>query len=178
LKKILLLLLFISTLYSDAKIYMGVGAGIHHEHLSTNGDDTLSPMLNIKAGYGDRKAYAIEFSLDYVDTNAGTFLTDGGPRYGFNVSLLKAFDFNVFFIPLIRVGFGSGSVSSTSKTDQTSLAYGSFNLGVGTFIPINEYFDLEVSYDYRNTTYEKTVSTANVEKAHTNVAYFGCNFRY
>ena len=177
-KQLFILLLLISSLFADAKIYMGVGASIHHEHLSTNGDDTISPMMSVKAGYGDRKAYAVEFSLDYVDTADTTFLIDGGPRYGFNVSLLKAFDFDIFFIPLLRVGFGSGAVSSTAKADQDSLSYGSFNLGFGAFIPFGEHFDIEVGYDYRSTTYEKTVAAGNIEEANINVAYVGCNFRY
>ena len=178
LKKLIIFILLVSSLYSDSKIYMGIGGGGYHEHLKSNADDTVSPMLTLKAGYGDIKAYAIEFSVDYVDTTSATFLSDGGPRYGMNVSLLKSFDFDLFFIPFARVGFGAGALSSTSKADQDSLAYGSFNLGVGTFVPLNEHFDLEFSYDYRNTTFEKTTPTGKVEEAHINVAYVGCNFRY
>ena len=177
-KKLILFILLVNSLYSDSQIYLGIGGAGYHEHLNTNDDDTVSPMLSLKAGYGDRKAYAIEFSFDYVDTTSATFLSDAKPRYGINVSLLKSFDFDLFFIPYARVGFGAGALSSLAKADQDSLAYGSFNLGVGTFIPINEHFDLEFSYDYRNTTFEKTTPTAKVEEAHVNVAYIGCNFRY
>jgi len=176
--KLILSLLLLTPLFADAKIYMGIGAGVHHEHLKSNGDDTLSPMMSIKAGYGDIKAYAVEFSVDYVDTTSKTILADGGPRYGFNVSLLKAFDFDIFFNPFIRTGFGAGVLSSKAKAEQNSLSYGSFNLGAGAFIPLSKHFDLEVGYDYRNVTYERVSATANLEEAHTNVAYFGCNFRY
>ena len=178
-KKILLSLLLITSLYSDAKIYLGASAGAYLEQLDSNSKSATSEMISLKAGYGDIKAYAVEFSFDYINNNTALFSAGDGIKYGMNVSLLKSFDFDLFFIPFVRVGFGAGKMDSNAKANKHSLAYGSFNLGIGSFIPLSDSFDLEVAYDYRALTYEKADSAlTNISKSNVNLLYVGINYRF
>lgn len=178
-KKILLFSLLITSLYSDAKIYLGASTGGYLEQLDSNSKSSTTEMLTLKAGYGDIKAYAIEFSIDYINNNTALFAQGDGIKYGMNVSLLKSFDFDIFFIPFVRVGFGAGKMDSNAKTNKSSLAYGSFNLGAGGFIPITDYLDIELGYDYRALTYEKAdPALSSISKSNVNIIYAGFNIRY
>jgi hypothetical protein len=178
LKKILLFSLLITSLYAEAKVYLGVSAGGYLEQLDTGSKSATTEMITLKAGYGDIKAYAVEFSLDYINNNTALFASGDGIKYGMNVSLLKSFDFNMFFIPFVRAGFGAGKMDSTAKANKNSLAYGSFNLGIGSFIPLSDSFDLEVGYDYRAVTYEKTDTASSISKSNVNLLYVGVNYRF
>jgi hypothetical protein len=184
LKKILLFSLLITSLYADAKIYMGVGGGYLHETFSDTASTTGSAeMARVKVGYGDREAYAVEFSLDMLKNDTNVFSTSGedGDKFGMNVELIKAFDFDIAINPYFKGGFGAGyfDIKHASKS---SLNYGSFNLGLGFFIPINEHFDVEIGYDYKYVSYEKlTDSTGKILKeidSHMNGAYVGFNVRF
>jgi hypothetical protein len=179
LKKILLFLLLITSLYAESKIYLGLNAGAYLEQLDASSKSATTEMISIKAGYGDIKAYAVEISIDYIDNKTDLFASGDGVKYGMNVSLLKSFDFNLFFIPFIKGGFGTGKMDSTAKTNKNSLAYGSFNLGIGSFIPINDSFDLELGYDYRALTYEKVdAALSSISKSNVNLLYAGVNYRF
>ena len=126
-KKIILFsLLLTSILYSDAKIYMGVGGGVYNETLDNTASTSISAnMARIKVGYGDREAYAIEFSVDYVDNSETLLDINGtvadGPRYGMNVELIKAFDFDIYINPFVKAGFGFM---------ETLIILGPYNLGL------------------------------------------------
>jgi len=176
LKKILLFLLITSALYSEAKIYMGASYGSYDESFA---DETLktnnNPLIKLKVGYGVREAYAVEFSVDYTQVDSNS--TDVN-RYGLNVDLVKAFDFP-YINPFLKAGFGTGYVETASYG---KLTFGSFNLGAGLYIPINEHMDIELGYEYRNLSYERVDdpngSTTQEITSHVNIAYGGLNVRF
>jgi len=171
LKKILLFLLITSALYSEAKIYMGASYGGYNESFSDETKkENRDPIARLKVGYGVREAYAVEFSLDYtqVDSNATSV-----NRYGLNVDLVKAFDFP-YVNPFFKAGFGAGFVDTVSHGQ---LTFGSFNLGAGLYIPINEHMDIEIGYDYRNISYERMNDTIEIT-SHVNIIYGGFNVRF
>jgi len=174
-----------SFLYSDAKIYMGVGGGVYNETLDDTASSSISAnMARIKVGYGIREAYAIEFSVDYVDNSEKLLDVNGtvadGPRYALNVELIKAFDFDIYINPFIKAGFGMGYTETTVDGAEDSLSYGSFNLGLGTYIPINEHLDIELGYDYKYISYQriKQSSEENALKSMAHTGYIGVNIRY
>ena len=174
-----------SILYSDAKIYMGVGGGTYSETLDDTDSTTISAnMARIKIGYGDREAYAIEFSVDYVDNSEKFIDINGtvadGPRYGLNVELVKAFDFGIYINPFVKAGFGMGYTEITINGAEDSLSYGTFNLGLGTYIPINEHLDLELGYDYKYISYQRLEQSneATTLKSMAHTGYIGVNVRF
>ena len=181
-KKLLPLLLFISSLlYAEAKIYLGTGYAYNSETVKYNGsEDTISnDALRLKIGYGDRKAYAIEFSFDYVDNKSSIFDSGDGKKYGFNIELLKAWDFDIYINPFVKAGFGAGYLETPADLNNGSLTYGSWNLGTGFFIPVNEHFDVEIAYEYKNVSYQKLDNSLSIKPtSQLNIGYIGVNFRY
>ena len=180
-KKIILFSLLLTSLYSDAKIYMGVGGGIYNETLDDTASTSISAnMARVKVGYGIREAYAIEFSVDYVDNSEVLFAPNDGARYGLNVELIKAFDFDIYINPFVKAGFGMGYMETTIKDGEDSLSFGTYNLGLGTFIPVGEHFDIEVAYDYKYTSYQKVeqLSDSNIRKSMSHTGYVGVNVRF
>ncbi|MBU1658602.1 porin family protein [bacterium] len=179
-KKIILFLLLISSLYSDAKVYIGSSYGFLNEDY-TNGIDAVSSaqMAKLKVGYGDRDAYAIEFSLEYIENNSKIFSANDKEKYGFNVELVKALDFDIMINPFFKAGFGAGFLN-VERAIQKTINYSSFNLGAGFFIPLNEHFDFEVGYDYKYLTYEgvDTIAEKISYESNVNVAYIGFNVRF
>ncbi len=180
-KKIILFSLLLTSLYADAKVYMGVGGGIYNETLDNPTETSISSnMARVKVGYGVREAYAIEFSVDYVDNSEFLFDDNDGARYGLNVELIKAFDWGIYINPFIKAGFGMGYMETTIKDGEDSLSYGTFNLGLGTFIPMGEHLDLEVAYDYKYTSYQKVqqLSDEDIQKSMSHTGYIGVNVRF
>jgi hypothetical protein len=185
LKKIVLLgLLLSSILYAESKFYLGLSYGILDESL-TKADQTetsiTSDVYALKAGYGVRSAYAIEFTLDYVNNKDPLFDANDGVKYGLNVDLLKAFDFGIYVLPFAKVGLGAGVLDT--ELNEGSLNYGSFNAGFGAFVPIDEHFEIEIGYNYRYMTYEKEkLETTSVNDftptSHINLVYLGINTRF
>lgn len=179
-KKIIFSLLFFTSLYSDASIYIGSSYGYINEKFDTDNDaQSSSNMAKLKIGYGDRDAYAIEFSLDYIDNTSKIFSEEDSKKYGMNIELVKAFDFNTFVNPFFKLGFGSGFLD-VQRELQTKLNYGSLNLGAGVFIPVNEYFELEVGYDYKSISYESidTIVKETRLSSNANTMYIGFNVRF
>jgi len=178
-KNIIILTAFLSSLYADAGFYIGANVGGVNE-IFKNYDDKKSTMqrTTLKAGYGDIKAYAIEFTLEQTISNEEILSKKDSNRYSFNVELLKAFDFDTFVNPYIKAGFGSGALK-ISDEKQDKLRFGSYNLGVGTFVPLKYGFEVEVGYSYRYFSYEKIESRNNkVYKSHQNSIYTGVNYRF
>lgn len=183
-KKLILFLLLVSSLYSEAKVYMGTSAGVFNEQFSGIEATSSSAMAAFKIGYGDIKAYAVEFSIDYAYNRSKVFSTSSevsrdGNKYGFNVSLLKSFDWDIYVLPFVRVGFGTGFLDIDREL-QTNLTYGSFQLGLGTYVPISDDFDLELGYEVRSTSYEaiNTIVTKTSYDSVSNIAYMGVNYRF
>lgn len=183
-KKIILFLLLISSLYSESQVYVGLSGGSFVEKFDDIDASSSALMSSLKIGYGDRESYAVEFSVDYAQNNSKVFSTSptlekDGNKYGFNVSLLKAFDFDIYILPFVRVGFGSGFLD-IDRSLQKSLSYGTFQLGVGTFIPLGRNFDIEVGYEAKHTSYEaiNVIVTKVSYTSTTNNTYIGINYRY
>lgn len=173
-KKIILILLSLTTLLSaESQIYTGIGYGYFNTSTEEAGslkEESISANLaRFKIGYGSREAYAIEFSLDYIDASP--------KRYAFDVSLIKAFDFDIYVNPFAKIGFGAGALDN-SDNDKTSLRYGSFNLGGGLYVPLGEHSDIELSYEYKNISYQTEEGAVSNATGHTNTLYIGFNIRY
>jgi len=181
LKKIILLLLISVLLFAQSKIYLGTGYAYNAENISYN-DSSLSVNNNaarIKIGYGNRKSYAIELSFDYVDNNKEIFGPDDGQKYGFNVEVLKAFDFDIYVNPFVKAGFGAGYLKTPEDVTNGSLTYGTFNLGTGFFIPLNKHFDIEVAYEFKNVSYQKLDNNLTYSPSSTlHIGYVGVNYRF
>jgi len=176
LKKIILLSLLLSSLaLGESKIYMGTGYA--YSNAQTNfansplEETTNADVIRVKAGYGMREAYAVEFSIDYI--------TSDPKKYAFDVSLIKAFDWDIYVNPFAKLGFGAGILDNRDNADK-SLTYGTFNMGGGLYIPINENFDVELSYEYKNRSYQKVDENDGTESrtSHVNIAYLGLNVRF
>ena len=180
-KKIILFLLLISSLYSsssDAKIYLGTSYGYLNESFSESGYNSISAQTaKVKVGYGIRDSYAVEFSIDYTQKDKNVFSTNDGDRYGLNLEIMKAFDFDIYVNPFFKGGFGAGYLD-IDNTSNKSLNYSSYNLGLGCFIPINEHLDFEIGYSYKFTSYEKISQTSQKLNSHINIGYLGVNVRF
>lgn len=181
-KKILILLLLITSLYSydDAKIYTGLNVGYFNENFRNNLDaQSSSVMSSFKLGYGVQKAYAVEFSIDLVKNKSKIFSNNDKDKYAINVDFVKAFDTYRYINPFFKVGFGAGSLK-VNREVQYKLNFGSFNIGAGLFIPINKSFDFEVGYNYRYLSYEKLdiITDTISQESHVNYAYVGFNVRF
>ncbi|MDY0121994.1 MAG: outer membrane beta-barrel protein [Sulfurimonas sp.] len=178
-KKLLFFLLITTSLYSEAKIYVGSAVGYLSETFDATDESYDANMLRIKAGYGDRAAYAIEFSVDVVEKDKNIFSQNDKERYGLNVELVKAFDLGIYVNPFFKAGFGAGFIE-TSSTTQSTIHYGSFNLGAGMFIPLGEHFDIELGYSYKGVSYEREENTSQDEgrSSNVNIGYIGFNARF
>lgn len=175
-KKIAIILLLISSLYADAKIYTGASYGYLNETFSTESAKANTVGVSkIKIGYGDREAYAVEFSIDYSNADSDYLSTEVAPRYAINVDLVKAFDFDIYINPFFKAGIGTGYLDTTQNAN---LTFGSFKIGAGTFIPLNEYFDFEVGYEYKYISYEKLKNADKSELSDVNIIYAGFNLRF
>lgn len=182
-KKLTLFLLLLSSLYSDEQFYVGSNVGVVNETF-TNTPDTKSSsyMTNVKFGYGIISSYAVELSFDYIKNRSKIFSSttqNDGNKVALNIELLKAFDFNPYILPFIKAGFGSGFFKTQRET-QDMLHYGSLNITIGAFIPINKHFDFEVGYGYKRISYEAvdTITDAIRFKSNAQKAYVGFNIRY
>lgn len=180
-KKLLLFLTILSSLYSEATFYVGSSIAYQYEILSTGKKKAFNTTenINLKVGYGDIKAYSVEFSVDYAKNDSNIVSPNDEDKYGYNIELLKSFDYDLFFIPFVKVGFGSGTMKAQREL-QTKISYGSYNFGAGIYIPINKDFDLEFGYLYKTVSYEKfTLLDETIElNSHQNNSYAGINFRF
>ncbi len=178
-KSLFLSVLLFTSLYSDAKTYVGLNFGAFNEKFSNLEAQNSAPIVTLKVGYGDIKAYAIEFSVDRVKNSSNIFSKNDGNKYALNIELIKAFDFDIFTNPFFKIGFGTGRLNIARKV-QDNLYSGSFNLGFGSFIPITSNIDLEIGYNYRYITYEKVDNISNKisYKSNVNIIYSGLNMRF
>lgn len=181
-KTIFLLLLLATSLFAKGRIYTGIGYSLYNEDYTDKSMEDVSltdNALKFKIGYGVRKAYAVEFSLDYIDhSDYNTMPAIGSAKYAFSIALLKAFDFNTFFNPYLKVGFGAGIIDNLGKPEK-SLTYGSFDLGGGVFIPLSYTYDIELAYEYKNATYQKeNLDSALNNTSNINIFYIGINTRF
>lgn len=185
-----------TSLFADAKMYIGANYGSYNETFFSGADTTtLTDTIKTKIGYGVRDSYAFEFSLEYTKNKESIFSEAGSndkDKIGINIELLKAFDFDIYINPFFKAGFGVGKLDIEQQgtdiygniKEVDSLSFGSFNLGVGTFIPINEHFDIEIGYEYKYLAYENFDTTTTSEnrgpmfESHVSVGYIGFNIRF
>jgi len=177
LKTLLLSLLLISSLFGEAKIYFGASYSYLNESFA-NGLDYKGSSSAVKAkiAYGDIASYGVELSAAYIENKVNIYSSNDNIKYDFNVDLIKAFDFDIFFNPFFKAGIGTGYLQTQSASKVT---YGSFNLGFGVFVPINDYLDLELGYDYKNLSYERPYGEESQSyESNVNGAYAGFNIRF
>jgi opacity protein-like surface antigen len=178
LKKILSLLVLVSALYGEAKVYLGTGVGISHEKFDDA--DYKAKTYNhakLKIGYGDIDAYAVEFSFDVTQKENANNIYNANDSYGLNIELLKAFNLKSFANPYMKAGFGFGYYK-TNDAQAHSMHYGNFILGAGVFIPFSEHYDLQLGYEYKTISYEKAQGTTKNINATANIGYVGINVRF
>lgn len=176
---ILLLLLSFSSVYADAKTYVGIGIARVSEKIDTHPDPIINSELFAKIGYGERDAYAAELSINYLQNRSKIFANGDAQKLGFNVALMKAYDFGIYINPFFKAGFGAGSLRTDIDTNNKSLTYGSFDLSTGFFLPLSNQIDLEFGYKYQFVSYEKIdVTSSYVPKSHIGGLYLGYNIRF
>ncbi len=176
-KTLTLFLLLLSSLIAESKVYVGANYGYLNESFASGLDyEGSSSIARVKIGYGDINAYGVEFSVEYVDNELNVYSVNDSEKYAFNVDLIKAFDFDIFFNPFFKAGLGTGYLQTESVGKVT---YGSFNLGFGVLIPITDYADVEIGYDYKNLSYERpTGEESESYESHVNGTYAGVNVRF
>ena len=176
-KTLLLSLLLISSLFGEAKVYLGASYGYFNESFASGTNyEGSSSAIKAKIGYGDIGSYGVEFSVAYIDNKVDVYSANDNIKYDFNVDLIKAFDFDIFFNPFFKAGFGTGYLQTQSVGKVT---YGSFNVGFGVYVPLNEYLDLELGYEYKNLSYERPSGKESQSyESNVNGAYAGFNVRF
>lgn len=179
-KTLTLLTLLSSTIFAEATFYFGAGYTYINESLTKDSSINISNnAAKVKVGYGEQKAYAIELSMNYIDNSTALLSSEDKEKYGFDLELMKAWDFDIYALPFVRVGVGAGTMSSTARSGKNSITYGSYNASAGALIPLGTSFELELAYEYKNISYQKTDSTqTNYSRSHQNGIYSGVNFRF
>lgn len=177
-KYFLLFSLLLTSLFAEAKLYVGTSVGIYQENYTDAENSDSLKTAKVKFGYGDIDAYAMEISLEAIEKDSAFTSVNQSERYALNVALLKAFNFDIGFNPYLKAGFGSGYYKQ-GAADSTTMHFGNYTLGGGFFIPVLEHVDFEIGYEYKYISYESedTTTTAS-EKSHGNIGYLGVNVRF
>ncbi len=178
----LLILFFIilsTSIYAESKIYFGAGYSNVSEEFNDVDAESSSDAAMVKLGYGLREAYAIELSIYNIKNDSSVFSSEDGDKIGVDIELVKAFETGTVLYPFFKAGFGAGYMQVDRELED-KLNFGSFNLGVGTFIALNENFDLELGYKYKTISYESVDMISEVVnyKSESSSAYFGINARF
>lgn len=181
-KTILSLLLLSNFLFGDAKTYVGISAGIAEENFTSADATSSSNIINLKLGYGERELYSVAIGIEYLKNESKIFSTgvdNDGDKFAFNLELVKAFNLSKYIIPFVNLGFGAGYLEIDRAIDD-KISFGSFNLGAGVLIPINDDFDFEFGYKYKSLSYEglDLIATKEVHTSKSTSPYFGFNVRY
>jgi opacity protein-like surface antigen len=92
---------------------------------------------------------------------------------------MKAFDFGIYVLPFVKVGFGTGYLDIEREL-QDRISYGSFQGSLGFFIPMDEHSDIELGYEARSNSYEyiDAIATKTSYDSTINTAYVGVNYRF
>jgi len=176
---ILLLFLSFTSLYADAKTYIGVGIARVSEKIDSQVDPIINSEVFAKIGYGERESYAAEISINYLQNKSKIFLDSDAQKLGFNIALMKAYDFGIYVNPFLKAGFGAGTLKTDVDTNNQSLTYGSFDLGTGFFIPLSNQVDLELGYRYQFVSYEKIdLTSSDIPSSYISGLYLSYNIRF
>lgn len=177
----LLILLFLSftSLYADSKTYIGVGIARVSEKIDSQVNPIINSEVFAKIGYGERDGYAAEISLNYLQNRSKIVSNSDAQKLGFNIALIKAYDFGIYINPFLKAGFGAGTLKTDADTTNQSLTYGSFDLGTGFFIPLSNQVDLELGYRYQFVNYEKIdLTSSKSPSSYISGVYLGFNLRF
>jgi hypothetical protein len=168
---------------ADSKVYLGVSYAQVDEKFSNLEAESSSDAIKVKAGYGDREAYAIELSIELVKNESTIFSTEkkDGDKNSLNIELVKAYDLDIFVLPYLKAGFGTG-VLDIQRDEQKDLSFGSFNFEVGAFVPVNDHLDFEIGYNFKNMSYENISNESTDDdlqyKSNVYTLYIGFNTRF
>ncbi|HHH72598.1 MAG TPA: hypothetical protein ENL04_02070 [Sulfuricurvum sp.] len=186
-KRFLMVLLgLLAWVHAEPTVHFGLGAAGGSEAFSVKnpGQDAqkthaVLQTVQFKAGYGDIRAYAVELDLGYGRYDKNIFSNKDTDYIYFDLSLIKAFDFDVGFYPFFKLGFGTGELE-IRRTLTNSLSAGSFFGGVGIFLPIAFGFDLELSAIYRDKSWEDLDMVGTQVQSSSNIIepYLGINYRF
>lgn len=176
---IIIFILLSSSVYADSKLYLGLGYSNVNEKYDTLDAESSSKALQVKVGYGLREAYAIEVSVESLKNKSNVFSNNDGDKTSVDIEVVKSFDLGIYILPYFKAGFGAGEMK-INREIQDKLNFGSFNLGAGTLIPIDEHFDFELGYRYKSISYEAldTISDRIEYKSKSNTLYIGFNARF
>jgi len=178
--------LCLGVLHADATLHVGLGgiAGSENFRVENPGtsDRTTSATLQgvqLKAGYGDIRAYAVEVDLGYGRYDKNIFSERDTDYIYFDISLIKAFDFDMGFYPFFKLGFGAGELE-VRRTLTKSVSSGSFFAGLGAYLPLGLGFDLEASVIYRAKSWEDADMISNQTETASSIfePYIGINYRF
>ena len=173
-------------LQADATVHFGLGGIVGSESFSVKnpgeGEQTTSAILQgvqFKAGYGDIRGYAVELDVGYGRYDKNIFSDKDTDYIYFDISLIKAFDFDIGVYPFFKLGFGTGELE-VRRTVTKSLSSGSFFGGVGIYLPVGYGFDLEASAIYRDKSWEGLDMVGTEVKTSSNLIepYVGVNYRF
>jgi hypothetical protein len=186
-KRLLTLLLGVLTCVSaEPTVHIGLGTAGGSETFSVKnpGQDAQEEhaalqTVQLKAGYGDIRAYAVELDLGYGRYDKNIFSNKDTDYIYFDLSLIKAFDFDWGLYPFFKLGFGTGELE-VRRTLTNSVSSGSFFGGVGFYWPVAFGFDLELSAIYRDKSWEDLDMVGAQVESESGIVepYLGINYRF
>jgi hypothetical protein len=176
----------ISILQAEPTVHFGLGGVVGTEYFtvtnpgqSAQNEKAMFQGVQLKAGYGDIRAYAVEFDVGYGAYDKNIFSDKDTGYVYFDISLIKAFDFDMGFYPFFKLGMGTGELE-VRRTLAHSLSSGSFFGGLGAYVPIGKGFDLEASAIYRFKSWEDLdMIGAQIQSSSYFIEpYLGINYRF
>jgi hypothetical protein len=182
-KKFLSSILFAPALMAEPTLYVGLIGGFAQETFTLGSQESYAeaPTYKLQAGYGDISGYAVEMGLSYVDYPTNIFSPNGEDGYAlsFDVYIIKSFDFDIGFYPMLKAGFGLGN-QQVEREIESSLNSGSFNFAGGLYYPFAEHFDMEAGVEYKIKSWEPlTLISSEADVSSTSLTpYLGINFRF
>jgi hypothetical protein len=182
-KKFLLSTFFTSALMAEPALYVGLVGGFAQETFTLGSQESYAeaPTYKIQAGYGDISAYAVEVGLSYVDYTTNIFSPEGDDGYAlsFDIYIIKSFDFDIGFYPMLKAGFGLGN-QQVDRELESSLNSGSFNFSGGLYYPVGEHVDIEAGVEYKIKSWESITLISSKADVSSSVLtpYLGINFRF
>lgn len=185
-KRGLAIVLAAAALQAAPGVYLGLGGVSTTEYFTVKNPGTASredkamlQAVQVKAGYGDITAYAVELDFGYGYYDKNIFSVDDSYYIYADLSLIKAFDFDIGVYPFFKLGFGTGELEIRRSTAD-SVSSGNFFGGIGFYWPLAWGFDLEASAVYRAKSWEDLwmVGAVTESSSHTVEPYVGFNYRF
>ena len=187
LRRILMLLLVTAGLANAAEtVTLGIGAVGSNEYFTVSNpgipardEKRMFNAVQIKVGYGDIKAYAVEMDIGYGRYDKNIFSAEDTDYIYADIALLKAFDFGFGAYPFLKAGFGTGELE-IRRSLVHSISAGDFFAGGGVYVPLAWGLDVEASVVYRDKSWEDIdMIGAQTETASYIVEpYIGLNYRF